>query len=276
MVSAEEIAAIEVFAMLGPEDQERLARAAADISLVAGEYAANAGDDRALFAVLDGRIEAVKDVDGRIRVLGERLPGDVFGEVPIALGTVFPVGFRAATRSRVLRISPADYHAAAAVDPILSKAVGALASHRMTGPRGLQGLAAEPLPPRAIVVGHRRDPACVRLRHFLDRNQISSAWMEPDAPEGVEQWGEPLPADGDCPSVRVDGGEALIRPHLRRVAELLGLGTEPAAAEYDTVIVGAGPSGLAAAVYAASEGLRTLVVEREAPGGQARPASSSP
>src|SRR5439155_4266403 len=55
----------------------------------------------------------------------------------------------------------------------------------------------------------------------------------------------------------------------RRVAELLGLGTEPVAAEYDTVIVGAGPAGLAPAVYGASEGLRTIVVERAAPGGQA-------
>ena len=61
----------------------------------------------------------------------------------------------------------------------------------------------------------------------------------------------------------------MVRPQLRRVAELLGLATEPAAAEYDTVIVGAGPAGLAAAVYGASEGLRTIVIEREAPGGQA-------
>ena len=60
-----------------------------------------------------------------------------------------------------------------------------------------------------------------------------------------------------------------MRPQLRRVAELLGIATEAAAAEYDTVIVGAGPAGLAAAVYGASEGLRTIVVEREAPGGQA-------
>src|SRR5207248_1716714 len=58
-------------------------------------------------------------------------------------------------------------------------------------------------------------------------------------------------------------------PQLRRVAELLDIPTEPAAADYDTVIVGAGPAGLAAAVYGASEGLRTIVIEREAPGGQA-------
>ena len=92
--------------MLGADEQERLARVAADVSLVPGEFAANEGDDRALFAVLEGRIEAVKHVDGVERVVGERLPGDVFGEVPIVLGTVFPVGFRAAVRSRVLRIEP--------------------------------------------------------------------------------------------------------------------------------------------------------------------------
>ena len=71
------------------------------------------------------------------------------------------------------------------------------------------------------------------------------------------------------PAIRVVDGKTVVRPHLRRVAELLGLGTEADAAEYDTVIVGAGPAGLAAAVYGASEGLRTIVVEREAPGGQA-------
>ena len=60
-----------------------------------------------------------------------------------------------------------------------------------------------------------------------------------------------------------------VRPQLRRVAELLDIPTEPAAADYDTVIVGAGPAGLAAAVYGASEGLKTIVIEREAPGGQA-------
>ena len=63
--------------------------------------------------------------------------------------------------------------------------------------------------------------------------------------------------------------ETVVRPTHRRVAELLGLGTEPTAAEYDALIVGAGPAGLAAAVYGASEGLRTIVIEREAPGGQA-------
>jgi thioredoxin reductase (NADPH) len=269
VITAGEIAGVEVFAMLGSEQQERLARVAADVSLSGGEFAANEGDDRALFAVLAGRIEAVKMVDGVPRVVGERLPGDVFGEVPIVLGTVFPVGFRAAEQSRVMRIEPHEYHEVAAVDPIVAKAVGALAQLRMTGARGLQGLAAESRPPRVIVVGQRWDPACSLLRHFLDRNQISSLWLQPDAPDAAEQWGGELPAERDCPVIRIIDGKTVVRPQLRRVAELLGLGTEPQRAEYDTIVVGAGPSGLAAAVYGASEGLQTLVVEREAPGGQA-------
>src|SRR3954454_8983080 len=136
MVTAEEIGEVGAFAALDTGERERLSRVAADIGLVSGEYAANEGDERAIFAVLDGRIEAVKAVDGVERIVGERLPGDVFGEVPIVLGTVFPVGFRAAEKSRVLRIEPAEYHAIAAVDPIVAKAIGALASHRMTGARG--------------------------------------------------------------------------------------------------------------------------------------------
>jgi thioredoxin reductase (NADPH) len=269
MITAEEIAGIEVFAMLGAEQQAQLARSSADVILAAGEYAANEGDDRALFAVLDGKIEAVKTVDGIDNVVGERFPGDVFGEVPMVLGAPFPVGFRAAVPSRVLRIRPAEYHQIAAVDPIVPKAIGALAQFRMTGDRGLQGLASKAPAPRATVFGQWTDPACTQLRHFLHRNQITFAWVRPDAPDAEEQWKGPLPAEADRPAIRCANGKTVVRPELRRVAELFGLGTEAEEAEYDTVVIGAGPSGLAAAVYGASEGLRTLVVEREAPGGQA-------
>lgn len=269
MVTAEDIRKIRVFEGLQGAACERLSRAAADISLSAGEYAANEGDERALFALLDGRIEAVKVVDGIDRVVGQRHPGDIFGEVPITLGTVFPVGFRAAAPSRVMRLEPPDYHAVAALAPDVAKEVGRLASHRMTGTRGLQGIAAEPPPPRAVVLGHQWDPSCAELRRFLHRNQISFRWLKPNDADVAEQWGESVLADNDLPAIRVIGGKIVVQPQLRRVAELLGLETEPVAAEYDTVIVGGGPAGLAAAVYGASEGLKTIVVEREAPGGQA-------
>jgi thioredoxin reductase (NADPH) len=269
MVTAEEVRAIKVFENLDDAACERLARVAADISLVKDEFAAEEGGQRALFAVLEGKIQATRLVDGIDRVLGDRYPGDIFGEVPITLGTLFPVGFRAAEPTRIMRVEPHDYHAVAASAPDVAKEVGRLATHRIGGPRGLQGIASEPPPPRAIVVGHRWDAACTELRRFLDRNQISFKWVTPDSSDAAEQWGGPIPEGEDCPAIRVVGGKTVVRPQLRRIAELLGLGTEPHAAEYDVVVVGAGPAGLAAGVYGASEGLKTLVIEREAPGGQA-------
>src|ERR1700740_2758037 len=270
MGTPEELARVAVFAGLGEAERERLSQLAADISLVAGEYAAHEGEERALFAVLEGRIEPVKLADGIERVVGVRHPGDIFGEVPIVLGTLFPVGFRAAENSRVMRLEAADYHALAALQPNIAKEVGRLATHRMGGSRGLSGLAAEPLPPRAIVAGHRWDARCTELRRFLDRNQVTFKWLTPETPDAAEQWGGPLPAEEDWPAIRIVDGKTVVRPQLRRAAELLGLGTEAVAGQYDTVVVGAGPAGLAAAVYGASEGLSTIVVEREAPGGHAR------
>ena len=96
MVTADEIAGVSIFAALDAVERERLSRNAADIRLVPGEYAVHQGDERALFAVLEGRLETVGLVDGIPRVVGGRVAGELFGEVPIALGTPFPLGFRAA------------------------------------------------------------------------------------------------------------------------------------------------------------------------------------
>jgi len=269
MLTPEEIQSLALFTTLDRAGCERIARVAADVSLTDGEYAVHEGDDPALFAVLEGHLEAVRLVDGQERVIGERFPGNVFGEISLTLGTGHPAGLRADGAARVMRLEARDYHELAAAAPQIATAVGALAQERLAGPRGLQAIAAEAPPPRALVVGDRWDPACAAVRRFLDRNQISFRWITPETPEAAEAWGGPLPEEGDCPTLRVVGGKTVTRPTLRRVADLLGLGTEAAGWEYDTVIVGAGPSGLAAGVYGASEGLRTIVIEQEAPGGQA-------
>jgi thioredoxin reductase (NADPH) len=267
MVTADEIGQVPIFSGLDVGARERLSRAAADITLVPGEWAVPEGGDRALFAVLDGHLEVVKLIDGIERIIGERRPGDICGEIPITLGTVFPAGFRATERSRVMRIEPNDYHAVLADEPDIGIQVGKLAQNRIE--RGLQSLAAEPSEPRAIVVGGRLDPPTSELRQFLDRNQITFTWVQPDAPGAVEQWGGELPPEEDWPAVRTAEGATVTHPSPRRIAELLGLRTEPSFDEYDTIVIGAGPAGLAAGVYGASEGLRTLVIERESPGGQA-------
>jgi thioredoxin reductase (NADPH) len=187
----------------------------------------------------------------------------------IAFGMLHPGGFRAVETTRVFRIELDDFQALAAATPEVGERVGRAALNRLGGPRGLQARASAPAHFRAIVLGHRRDSACAELRRFLDRNQIRFRWLQPDVPADAEQWPGPLPPASDLPALRVVNGKTVVRPQLRRVAELLDVPTEPAAAEYDAVIVGAGPAGLGAAVYGASEGLHTIVVERHAPGGQA-------
>ena len=266
MLTIDDIRAIPLFSTLAMAELELLARTSADLHLGAGEFAVHEGGDRALFAVLAGRIEVVKMVDGIERTLGWRVPGTIFGEVPIAIGTPFPGGYRASEPSRVLRVEPKHYYEIAAAAPDLSLKVGALARERLGG---LQGIAAEPPKPSVIMIGNRWDSACSELRRFLARNQITYDWLTPDAPDLSARWPGTRPSDDDCPAVRLADGTLLNRPATRDLAKLLGLQTSTRLAEYDTVIVGGGPAGLAAAVYGASEGLRTVVVEREAPGGQA-------
>jgi len=159
-----------------------------------------------------------------------------------------------------------QYFAIAAVAPEVFTKVSALARERIGG---MQGYSAEPPKPLVTMFGQRWDPACADMRRFLARNQISFDWITPDSPALATLWQGPLPKEGDCPVLRLADGTVLTRPKVRDVAPLLGLQTDAHLAEYDTVIIGGGPAGLAAAVYGASEGLRTLCIEREAPGGQA-------
>ena len=266
MLTIDDIRAIPLFSTLPDSALERLARTSADVHLSAGEFAVHEGSERALYAVLSGKIEVVKMFDGIERTLGWRLPGAIFGEVPMTFGTVFPGGYRASEPSRVLRLESREYYTVAAEAPAISAKVGALALERIGG---LQGIVAEAPKPRVTMVGNRWDPACSTLRQFLARNQISHEWLTPDAPDLAKRWPGPRPSDDDCPVLRLSDDTLLCRPTTRDVAEHLGLQTKVGSDEYDTVIIGGGPAGLAAAVYGASEGLRTLVVEREAPGGQA-------
>ncbi len=266
MLTSDEVRAIPLFASLPEPQLERLAGMAADVRLVAGEFAVPEGGERALYAVLSGKIEVVKLVDGVERRLGWRVPGTIFGEVPLTLGTPFPGGYRAAEPSRVLRLDAQQYYTVIASAPDVALAVSALARERIGG---LQGIAAEAPKPRVTLVGDRWDAACGELRRFLARNEVTFEWLMLGSSELASRWPGPPPSEGECPWLRMADGSSMSRPSARDVAVRLGLQTQPALPEYDTAIIGGGPAGLAAAVYGASEGLRTIVIEREAPGGQA-------
>lgn len=119
------------------------------------------------------------------------------------------------------------------------------------------------------VVGHRWSARSSEIREFLARNQVPYRWYSSDEPEGLRLLAAAGQNGMQLPLVVTADGAALVEPEERDLAARVGLSTTPAADFYDLVIVGAGPAGLAAAVYGASEGLRTVVVEGEATGGQA-------
>ena len=266
MLTIDDVRAVPLFSTLPEAELERLVRTSADIALRPGEFAVHEGGERALYAVLSGRIEVVKQFDGVERTLGWRAPGQIFGEVPMAFATPFPGAYRAAEPSRVMRVEPQQYFAVAAAAPEVAEKLGALARERIGG---LQGVALQAPKAQVALLGDRWDPACGDVRRFLARNQIAHDWVLPDAAKAEAAWGGALPDAAGRPLLRLPDGTLLARPTLRTLAEKLGLQTRPRLPEYDAVVIGGGPAGLAAAVYGASEGLRTLVIEREAPGGQA-------
>src|SRR5262245_53731008 len=123
--------------------------------------------------------------------------------------------------------------------------------------------------PETKIVGHRWSARSSEVREFLARNQVPYRWFPSDEPEG-QRLLDAAGADGmRLPVVITPDGEALVEPSEPELASKVGLATTPSADFYDLIVIGGGPAGLGAAVYGASEGLRTVLLERTATGGQA-------
>ena len=123
--------------------------------------------------------------------------------------------------------------------------------------------------PMTKVIGHRWNPRSWEVRQFLARNQHSFRSYMADESKG-EQLLAAAGLDGrQLPVVITEGGETLIEPTNGELADMLGLSTTPSLEMYDLAVIGGGPAGLAAAVYGASEGLNTVLIESTTTGGQA-------
>src|SRR6202167_1810642 len=120
------------------------------------------------------------------------------------------------------------------------------------------------------VIGHRFSRESHDLRDFLVRNRVPARWLDVERDGEARELLQVAGVDAErLPVALLEDGTVLERPTILELAERLGVSGTPAQEHYDLVVVGGGPAGLAAAVYGASEGLKTVMVEREAPGGQA-------
>jgi thioredoxin reductase (NADPH) len=120
------------------------------------------------------------------------------------------------------------------------------------------------------VIGHRFSKASHDLRDFLARNRVPARWLDVERDGEARELLAVAGVDADrLPVALLEDGSVLERPTVLELADRLGVSARPTQDHYDLVIVGGGPAGLAAAVYGASEGLKTVLVEREATGGQA-------
>src|SRR3974390_26252 len=152
LLTIAEIRAVPLFSTLATAELELIQRTSADIHLAAGEYAVHEGEtERVLFAVLSGKIEVVRSFDGIERTLGWRTTGQIFGEIPIAIGSPFYGSYRASEPSRLMRIEARQYFAIAAVAPEVFTKVGELARERIGG---MQSISAEQPQPLGPMFGH--------------------------------------------------------------------------------------------------------------------------
>ena len=254
MITVDELR--HLFGPVGTDALEYLAGVVEDIHLPSGEYFAHEGDERALFIVVEGRAEITKVVNGRERVIGVREAGQFFGEVPMTFSTQFPASGRTAQASRIIKLDVTAFYTLAAMAPSVPQKVAVLARRYVDS---LQELAAEKPAIEVRLIGPRFDARLHRVAGFLTRNQVTYERVVLDA----------AVAGASYPVVELASGESLVAPGMRELAVAVGLTVEPSAADYDVVILGAGPAGLTAAVNGAAEGLRTVVIESLAPGGQA-------
>jgi thioredoxin reductase (NADPH) len=262
----EELRQSRIFACLTGAACFRLSRTIADVRLEPGDWLLREGEPATFCVVFEGRLRIVQDILGRQTEFSayDFQEGQFFGEVPLLLGTRAFASVQAQTKCRVARLDKQQFQhlirdsaeCSAIVRQTLNDRLSRVLEHTISLPSS-----------RVLIFGRDQDADCHDIRAFLSANRIVYEWIDRDC------YPERLPAgvsdDSDCPAVSVDGQLFTQPPTTRQVAEALQLQTMPSKNDYDVVIVGAGPAGMAAGVYGTSEGLSTLIVERWAAGGQA-------
>lgn len=262
MITIEDLRTIPLFANIPESELESIAARAADVHLQSGEWVMQEGETPAFFALLAGKLAVLRLVGRDEEIVATFEPGSYFGETSLLLGSTSVASIRSTEPSRVMRLEALDFH-----DLVIScKRLNAEVMRTMARHVSQLQQATLHAPEQTVtIVGDRWDLACHDVRDFLARNHVPYRWLNPEDDERLKK----DETAHSYPIVVLPNGDRIESPGFRELASRVGLHTQPSRTEYDVVIIGGGPAGLGAAVYGASEGLQTLLVERVAPGGQA-------
>ena len=226
-----------------------------------GETVFRAGQaDLDLFVVESGKVDILNPLDGN-RVIATHGIGQFSGDIDLLTGRPVIVTAVARGPSRVWRVPGSHLRALLNRVPSLGEKLIVAFTRRRELLSQLGGFGL-----RVVGPGRCRDTNTVR--EFLYKNFVPFTWFDPDTEEGQKVF-QQLGSPRKMPAIQCGDGQVLLNPSLGELARGAGIWKHCPAQEVDFVIVGAGPAGLAAAVYASSEGLSTLMLDRLGPGGQA-------
>lgn len=257
-----DITSAVAFPKLDPSELECLHELAEPRSFRAGETLFHAGErEYGFFVVTSGEVEILEHSSGTDRRVTVHGPGEFAGDVDILTGRAAVVSAVARTDCQTLRIAAPRIRRALGEVPALSdKLLEAFQlRRRLLEDSGFLGLR---------VIGENDSRETMEILEFFYKNKVPFTFYDrqaPDAQQALAQWNLSC---RDVPVIAC-GSKVVSRPTLGGIAECIGILRHVGQQTFDLAIVGAGPAGLAAAVYAASEGLSTAVLDRVGPGGQA-------
>lgn len=258
--AAEEVSSSEL-----SQEQIELLRPYAQVRRVSdGETLFAAGEtDAAFYVVKEGQIEVGDSSQGKRQVLARHGPQEFTGDLALLSGRPAVFTATAAGDAVVYEIAPESLRQLVSDHPELGNRIleAFLARREWVEDAGLGGV---------TVLGSRYSRDTLRVRDFLSKNQAPFSWIDIEKNARVQRLFERFHVQADeTPIVTLRGQGIYKNPSNRQLGELLNITQPVDRTVYDLLIVGAGPAGLAAAVYGASEGLETAVLEANAPGGQA-------
>ncbi|MCS0503257.1 FAD-dependent oxidoreductase [Ancylobacter mangrovi] len=256
----------QTFPKLPPAMVERISRYGEPASFDGGDYLFEVGDRGVdFFLILDGAVDILESDgrDGHVLIITHE-PGEFTGELNHLTGRAVLVCARAARPTRVIRVTRDAFRRMVSAEPDIGEIIlRAFILRRVGLIQHAEG--------GTVVLGSGHSASALRIQSFLTRNGYPHRVIDIDHDASAQQAIESFHlGPGALPVVILSGEQVLEHPTNRALADALGI-TEELDPDhvYDVAVVGAGPAGLAAAVYAASEGLDTIVIEAVGPGGQA-------